>query len=779
MCCWCKVTGYGTNNSANGIITQHGHNSGGGGITMKYVSDTDYRMSINTGDGTNRTYMTYYSTTNIYNDWHHLCLTYDRSASKYRMYIDGKLETIVGYGTSITYGDNAVARPFRLFDWSTDHSGNASYRPPCYLNDVRLYDHCLSAKEIQQISQGLVAHYKLSAGGTNNLLTNTNNPANTTGLAGVPSTCSIIYDNILEQNVFQSSTTATSETYIYSSRSPVVSQSTQYTFSCDVWVNDYVKSIETFWLSDTEASPQTGTGYAGSSHVTNKSQTIPVRNEWFHLTWTFTTKSDDRTGYIRFDNNGSSTSGTAAIVKITNLKLEKGATETTYNPGASETVFTVGDDSSGYNHHGTVNGTIELAATTGRNERSAVFAGAQSIACGRHAMVRDAITVNWWGYMDDWSLYGSAPMRAISCTEGGGWNFEPSSSKMCFVLGTGASSNTYKTVVDTTTFANYTAGWHMFTGTYDGYSSKIYIDGKLKNTNAAYTTKTPIYYYASNGIFIGAEATSSATTPGTPYFTGKMSDVRIYATALSADDIAALYGAAGSVANDGTLLTYSFNEKLVDDAKINKDGVFIADTFNERGILNNVKFTTLLSDNSAWGRIFYHNNQSGTVLFTTYDEVMKTDTANKFSCLYLLDQLKATDGKYEFMLTYPSYSTGCNRWKQTNNPCKEYKGTADSTLTATGYSAIQIDFNTNYWGGLTRQNSEETAITSCYLSGSVGHSNWFHAIGATEAWSGAIPGPNVAVQETELWIRLDTLPLNVKMSILNEKSVSAFRFLEI
>jgi len=49
MACWCKITDYGTNNSANGIITQHGHQTGGLGITMRYIGANDYRMSVNSG----------------------------------------------------------------------------------------------------------------------------------------------------------------------------------------------------------------------------------------------------------------------------------------------------------------------------------------------------------------------------------------------------------------------------------------------------------------------------------------------------------------------------------------------------------------------------------------------------------------------------------------------------------------------------------------------------------------------------------------------------------
>ena len=45
------------------------------------------------------------------------------------------------------------------------------------INDVRIYDHCLSTKEVKEISQGLILHYKLdgfSGGVGENILTGTN-----------------------------------------------------------------------------------------------------------------------------------------------------------------------------------------------------------------------------------------------------------------------------------------------------------------------------------------------------------------------------------------------------------------------------------------------------------------------------------------------------------------------------------------------------------------------------------------------------------------------------
>lgn len=206
------------------------------------------------------------------------------------------------------------------------------------------------------------------------------------------------------------------------------------------------------------------------------------------------------------------------------------------NQGRESTVY----DISGLNNNGQMISTLSYATNSPRYKTATIFNGVNSaIAAGRSGMVRDAITISLWGYMTDWSTYAQ---RMISCTEGGGWNFEPGSSKMRFACGTGATSNTYKTITSTKTLASLSSGWHMFTGTYDGFQQKIYIDGVLEGTNDAYTEKTPLYYHSSNGVFVGAEAGSSSTTPASGYyFNGYISDVRVYATALSAQDIQDLY----------------------------------------------------------------------------------------------------------------------------------------------------------------------------------------------------------------------------------------------
>lgn len=101
-----------------------------------------------------RTYKDYYGTSNIKGQWHHLCLTYDKPTLTLKLLVDGEVEKTISYSftTTSTY--------FDLFNWSTTWVHNADYRPACKLSDVRVYDHCLSAREVREICSGQILHYK-------------------------------------------------------------------------------------------------------------------------------------------------------------------------------------------------------------------------------------------------------------------------------------------------------------------------------------------------------------------------------------------------------------------------------------------------------------------------------------------------------------------------------------------------------------------------------------------------------------------------------------------
>ena len=172
MMCWAYISQtVESSGAANGIITNHSHSDNSGvGITVRTFSTSDYRISCSTGDGSSRTYKTYYGTTNIKDAWHHLALTYSAADHQLKLYVDGEVEY-----TLDSYVNYASTQYFDLFNWSTTYVDAGSYRPVCKLNDVRLYDNLLPIYQIKEIAKGLVAHYQLNNPySTSNLIPNGN-----------------------------------------------------------------------------------------------------------------------------------------------------------------------------------------------------------------------------------------------------------------------------------------------------------------------------------------------------------------------------------------------------------------------------------------------------------------------------------------------------------------------------------------------------------------------------------------------------------------------------
>ncbi|MDE1827794.1 MAG: LamG domain-containing protein [Candidatus Micrarchaeota archaeon] len=77
------------------------------------------------------------------------------------------------------------------------------------------------------------------------------------------------------------------------------------------------------------------------------------------------------------------------------------------------------------------------------------------------------------------------------------------------------------------------SSWHFVAGTYDGTTSKIYVDGAASNSMT-----TGLQLLPTNNLGIGAWSFSS---PPSNFFNGSIVDVQIYSTALSATQIQQLY----------------------------------------------------------------------------------------------------------------------------------------------------------------------------------------------------------------------------------------------
>ena len=90
--------------------------------------------------------------------------------------------------------------------------------------------------------------------------------------------------------------------------------------------------------------------------------------------------------------------------------------------------------------------------------------------------------------------------------------------------------------------------WHLFTYVYKEGVATWYLDGK-KNCSAAYADKTimPAGTFTLGDSYAGNDWNTN--------FHGKLSDFRIYATALSDADIAELYNTPVSITSTGTMMT--------------------------------------------------------------------------------------------------------------------------------------------------------------------------------------------------------------------------------
>ena len=97
----------------------------------------------------------------------------------------------------------------------------------------------------------------------------------------------------------------------------------EYTFSCEMWMTSNVESADMFYVND----------YGEHRSETNIKMPLLA---WYRRSFTFKTGSEKQTGALRFDNNGS-IDGQPSILKVRNVKLEKGNKTTDWTPAPEDT----------------------------------------------------------------------------------------------------------------------------------------------------------------------------------------------------------------------------------------------------------------------------------------------------------------------------------------------------------------------------------------------------------------------------------------------------------
>lgn len=441
----------------------------------------------------------------VYN-WHHISMVINEN-SKMTVYLDGI--------------ENTSGTPSVLPTYTTDtglgigcfyYSNSFIYQMLGFVNDFRLYDNCISQKEIKELSKGLCLHYKLSRGGEN-LLSSTTSLING---ASIPSN----YADYVKSYTVQPNKT--------------------YTFSFDAYA-DKDTNIHTLFHSYPNDIPKmlnfinsdgTNGGFTGESEI---AITTTKKRYWFTAKYGDGNATNKYIG-IRL---GTIYSGHVAGAKVyvSNIKLEEGDHATPWIPNKSDTLYSqlgynnIEPDCTGYGNDGTINGTLIYSNDTPRYEGSSYFS--KTGITKKLNLSFDSFTISFWAKHTEQSkmLFGSMLNNTDYETSWywyGDNSFKFPLGEFYYQKNAGSSDELLGT-------------WIHFVAIYDGSNLRIYRNGIYEGSKAFIGSVTLAYLSIGIGY-------------GPPYFTnGYVSDARIYATALSAEDVKALYNTPISIDNNKNL----------------------------------------------------------------------------------------------------------------------------------------------------------------------------------------------------------------------------------
>lgn len=538
-CCWVKL-----NNLTSAdypYIFALGSNTSGPGIQIGlsvWKSDSKIHL-VGNGSEPSSGY------TPPINTWIHLCITISGATTK--LYVNGVLTSTQTNANSpktqtcLCLG----ARPN-----STSGAGVAfSYPINGYISDFRLYDHCLSSMEVKQLSQGLVLHYPLSDNSIQQLNNCYNYPTfNTSSTSGG-------WSHWGQSGASGSYGQTTDSQYIYRK-----DQSYAH------WFANAAGATGDYLLYQ---SPAFEGGKRSVQCICKEENGLPieesiVRPVWnarsggaINGEWTSITLLDNDFYYCKCENIQQSGSDDLVGFYIKpGYKVYFSEAYLEDNRDVSSDIFfptNVVYDCSGFCNNGNISGTLTVSNDTPKYRVSTAMlddSAARYIYADTQAQLTKEITMScWFKQTESESTTGTTKSQVeFVMSQGRDWY-----TTGCSLLLTNGAPKVYAGNVDEyeglTHDTKLTGSWHHMAATYKDGTLKLYVDGVLSKSGTCGDLE---YTYAPKFV-IGKMAYSyTSTTSYFPYI-GYISDVRIYATALSADDVKSLYQNCATIDTDGTI----------------------------------------------------------------------------------------------------------------------------------------------------------------------------------------------------------------------------------
>lgn len=454
------------------------------------------------------------------NTWTHLTGTFDGSTIK--IYVNGVLNN------SATTTFNALVYGSAVLNLGSWSNGN-NYPINGKLNDVRVYSHCLSAKEVKELAKGLVLHYRLAGPGQPNLLNGNIHLAS----AWTQENHTVV--NYSDSNFTGLKITATQANgRIFNSVS-------------NLWVTNNAKYTVSFWAKSDIA----GTTIDCSRSIADFSPTFILDTNWKYYSGIITTTGTSAGGTLSIRINQAS-----RVVYIANIKVENGAIATPFVPPSNSSIYStmgynnnIEYDCSGYRRNGTKSGTITWDIDSPRYATSYSALSDYPIKAEVNMPSCDSMTVSFWTKI---TTFGTAKSGLFATSN---ISTDPTDYNDT-AMAQRDSDIDLKGVSGSNKIFNFTAPstgqWHHCVFVYDGSKVYYYQDGKKINEEACAIGALKSYQY----FYLGYSKAGGVVRKTL----GKWSDLRIYATALSAEDIKELYHSAVIVDNTGKNYAYEYFE---------------------------------------------------------------------------------------------------------------------------------------------------------------------------------------------------------------------------
>lgn len=488
---------------------------------LRYASNSTICFTISNGSSTsNGSYLTSTMSLGV---WYHVAITYE--TGKCKIYLNGELDH--EYTTTIVPAFDKITKI------SVGRSNaDSSYQTQCNMNDLRIYDHCLSPMEVKELSKGLMLHYPLNRNGwgqenifLNSSLTDLTPENLSTKIRYANPYVPVITDDGLK---FTWSGSSAREVDLYLGSG--LELDTYYTLSFIYRSNMNISSSSYLRLDNTLV------GYWSQ-------KTIPYSENWSRYIYTFKPASyqdrDVTTGNSLTLFYSGYTENKWIELKSNSIKLEKGTTATPWCLNESDDLATnIGLDStieydcSGFENNGTRNNTFTWSSDTPKYSVSQNCTGTNYISLTSPST--EVKTISVWA---NWTTIPSG-QSVIFVDNGSKMGLGlMSTGILCSTSGAGNSYTFSKSSLVANT-------WYHFVIVKTGTTTrKLYING-IEQTA---TTNTSTWTYSINELQLGKRSTTSDG------FIGKLSDFRAYATELSEYDIKSLYKERGYIDNKGNV----------------------------------------------------------------------------------------------------------------------------------------------------------------------------------------------------------------------------------